>query len=1266
MQFVANGPDVPDSLLRQHEEGQVVLFAGAGVSEAAGLPGFGDLVCELFKALKVTPDDLQQRAICDKQYDTAIRLLEEDHVGRRVAVRRQVATILTAEPDADTRTHESLLTLGQNRMGQTRLITTNFDRLFERVIETKGLDVTHHRAPQLPVPKKRWDSLVYLHGLLTSSRPAVPDLDRLVLSSGDFGLAYLTEGWAARFVTELFRDYVVCFVGYSLNDPVLRYMTDALAADQLLGESRTEMFAFVGHSDDENKAREEWAARNVTPVLYRDDDDHKYLHKTLREWASTYRDGISGKERIIVEYARSRPLKSTRQDDYVGRVLWALSDPSGLPAKRFAELDPVPSLDWLKPLCEQRYGQVHLPQFGIEPILNPEDELQFSLLTRPTPYKLAPWMTPVYAQVPAQMDDVMWQLARWLTRHLGDPELVLWLADRGGQLHPGFSRLIEDQLERLDELSRGGKTEDLARIRADARHAVPGTAMRALWRLVLGNRILPRRRDSSPGVRAHRLLDRVKREGVNVASRMELQALLTAHVSLSRPFSMPSDTPVEDNSTARLQDLVHPRIVLALRQSDYWVSRLKDHLVTPETSPHMLHVFNGLLRDAMDLMRELGQADDRRDGSYHRRPSIASHPQNSRFDNWTVLVDLTRDAWLATAAEAPRSAYVVAESWTTTPYPLFRRLSFFCATHSDVVPPHRAVSWLIADDGWWLWSIETEREVIRLLVHLAGHLASEPQDTLEHAILAGPPSSMYEDFSDAAAQDLIDRKTWLRLAKMKEAGFALGDPAARTLANLASEHPQWALSADQRDEFAVWVSEGPPGPPSPEHVKLPRPHRALLALLQSEADPPSYADDWAELCRDSLRRAAWALCVLGREGRWPVARWREALTVWSDDSDEDLSRRSWRYMSAALSNAPSEHLASIGHEVGRWLKSVAKTTDGNEQAFPRLCRVVIEANRGGLPVDDSDRDPVFTAINHPIGHATEALLQWWYQRTLEDGQGLPENLRGIVTDLCDPAASEFRHGRVWLAVHVISLFRVDPGWTSRYLLPLFDWRQVEDEARAAWSGFLWSPRLYHPLFVEIKPPFLNTAHHYDELGRAAEQYAALLTFAALNPSDTFLSGELKEATGALPDTGLVIASRTLQQSMESAGSQQVASWENRIAPYLDSIWPTAGARKTKEISAGLADLCVKAGDAFPLAVERLEDWFQPLSEHWGCVYELHESDLCRRFPRPALKFLDALIGSELLYLRENLSDCLQQIREADSSLEQDPRFRRLSDLARGG
>ncbi|WP_442881268.1 SIR2 family protein [Acinetobacter sp. ESBL14] len=70
-------------------------------------------------------------------------------------------------------------------------------------------------APTLPIPKKsKWDGIVYLHGRL----PDIKDenaLNSLVITSGDFGLAYLTERWASRFVSELFRNHIVCFIGYT-------------------------------------------------------------------------------------------------------------------------------------------------------------------------------------------------------------------------------------------------------------------------------------------------------------------------------------------------------------------------------------------------------------------------------------------------------------------------------------------------------------------------------------------------------------------------------------------------------------------------------------------------------------------------------------------------------------------------------------------------------------------------------------------------------------------------------------------------------------------------------------------------------------------------------------------------------------------------------------------------------------------------------------------------------------------------------------------
>ena len=131
------------------------------------MPSFAGLAKKIYEELHVTPNAVQETAFKAKQFDRAIGLLEEQVVGGRDIVRRSLAKILTP-PNFDTQNataaHEALLTLGRNSDGQTWLITTNFDRLFEKVIADKGLCISRHQAPQLPVVKNRWNGLVYLHG----------------------------------------------------------------------------------------------------------------------------------------------------------------------------------------------------------------------------------------------------------------------------------------------------------------------------------------------------------------------------------------------------------------------------------------------------------------------------------------------------------------------------------------------------------------------------------------------------------------------------------------------------------------------------------------------------------------------------------------------------------------------------------------------------------------------------------------------------------------------------------------------------------------------------------------------------------------------------------------------------------------------------------------------------------------------------------------------------------------------------------------------
>ena len=1249
-QFVRNGPDIPERLLQAHEDGRVVLFCGAGISYPARLPGFSGLVEKLYAALAVTPNAVQQAAIKAGQFDTAIGLLEGDIVGGRETVRQELSGILTPDLSApsSTATHEALLTLGKTREGPTRLITTNFDRLFEEVIAAKSLTIERFKAPLLPVPKNRWDGLVYLHGLLTAA-PTSSELDRLVVSSGDFGLAYLTERWAARFVSELFRNYTVCFVGYSINDPVLRYMMDALAADRLLGESPPEMFAFGSYSKGKDEeSGNEWRAKNVTPILYPEYKRHAYLHKTLRTWAATYRDGVRGKERIVVEYAMARPLASTRQDDFVGRLLWALSDPEGLPAKRFADLDPVPSLDWLEPLSEERYRHADLDRFDVPPRATVDDKLAFSLIRRPSPYPLAPWMCIADAGARrSRWDKVMPELARWLIRHLDDPALLLWLVKRGGQLHDDLVWWIEHRLDELAKLEREGNTTELAHIRANAPNAIPGPLMRTLWHLLLTGRVKSWLRDFD----VYRWRGRFKRDGLTATLRLELRKTLTPRVSLREPFHWPAEEG-ERREPERMEDLVEWEIVLS---TDHVHTGLRDMPKDERWTaalPELLTDFSALLRDALDLMRELGRAEDRSDLSYTHQPSISEHPQNRAFHDWTALIDLTRDAWLATAVQSPERAALVAESWWHTPYPLFRRLAFFAASQERVIPHRRALDWLLADDQWWLWSVETEREAMRLLVALAPQLDEARLRELEQAVLAGPPREMFkDDIEPERWTRIMDREIQLRLAKIAETGAVLGTAGKERLEALLARYPERKLAADQREEFPTWMGDGNE---LRKFVATPRRRRELIERLRQ---PPStdhwQEDDWRQRCSDNFATTACALCALTKEDVWPTDRWRDALQAWSE---EKLIKRSWRYMAPFLTEAPREVLEALSHSVSWWLQAIAKTFEGHEACFFALARRILALDYQ----DDGDTDdPVFLAINHPVGHVTEALLRWWYRRSLEDGQGLPEELEPAFTELCDTRIDKFRHGRVLLAAHVITLFRVDHEWTTQHLLPLFDWRRSQAEARVVWESFLYSPRLYRPLMEVLKTSFLDTARQYALLGKLQGQYASLLTFAALDPGDTFTISELAAATRLLPQDGLHDSAQALVRALEGAGEPRADYWTNRVTPYLHAIWP-----KTRDnISPGIAEsfgrLCVAAQDAFPEALALLRAWLLPAAHPGYLVHRLHEASLCGRFPEQALDFLSLVIGDQTQWPPSDLAACLEAMRTDAPELETDGRFQQL-------
>jgi NAD-dependent SIR2 family protein deacetylase len=193
VQFVTNGPDIPDALLQAHEEGRVVFFCGAGISYPAGLPGFKGLVEDIYQLSGTAPSDIEREAFARGQFDATLDLLERRLPGQRLAVRRALVQALKPKlhRKGATNTQAALLRLARSREGALRLVTTNFDRVFHVAAKRTGQAFLTYAAPMLPIPKNsRWDGVVYLHGLLPEKADDTA-LNRLVVTSGDFGLAYL-------------------------------------------------------------------------------------------------------------------------------------------------------------------------------------------------------------------------------------------------------------------------------------------------------------------------------------------------------------------------------------------------------------------------------------------------------------------------------------------------------------------------------------------------------------------------------------------------------------------------------------------------------------------------------------------------------------------------------------------------------------------------------------------------------------------------------------------------------------------------------------------------------------------------------------------------------------------------------------------------------------------------------------------------------------------------------------------------------------------
>ena len=295
--------DFPDGLLEAQKNGSLVVFAGAGVSmpPPSNLPNFDALANQVAGA-----------ALQREEREPVDRFLGR-LVQRGVKVHERVHQILSNPDSAPNPLHSDLLRLFEGPV-ETRLVTTNFDLHFTRAAHSLfgTQEIETFSAPALPLGDS-FNGLVYLHG--SADKPP----SRMVLTDADFGRAYLTEGWARQFLQKLFAKYVVMFVGYSHNDPVMNYLARGLPPET--GSPRR--FSLVPGGDNER-----WRFLGIAPVPYPltdDENPHSALGATLSRWADLCRSGALEQEQKIKAIAE-RPVSLDPEElGYIESILKEVS-----------------------------------------------------------------------------------------------------------------------------------------------------------------------------------------------------------------------------------------------------------------------------------------------------------------------------------------------------------------------------------------------------------------------------------------------------------------------------------------------------------------------------------------------------------------------------------------------------------------------------------------------------------------------------------------------------------------------------------------------------------------------------------------------------------------------------------------------------------------------------------------------------------------------------------------------------------------------------
>ena len=319
--------DIPSKLIDASRNGNLVVFAGAGVSKQDPLkfPDFNELVSHIKTEVDLADrmEPFNKDSISCEQY---LGYLEN-----RYDIRTVTSKLLDTNGET-TELHKNIIRLFPSNEA-VRIVTTNFDNAFEYALDTLQIDgIKKYFCPALPVGNS-FSGIVYAHG-------SIHEQDNMVLTSADFGKAYVTQGWASRFLVNLFSEYTVLFIGYSCQDILVDYLTRSISS-----EMRGHVYTLAQNGKDADA----WKMRGVDVIPFAQYSD---LPLIFKEWSDHNKTTTFQRITRIHEIARNEQLSEENESFLLESLNWENINERSIFSREFFNLSK--SISHLRFLLDNR------------------------------------------------------------------------------------------------------------------------------------------------------------------------------------------------------------------------------------------------------------------------------------------------------------------------------------------------------------------------------------------------------------------------------------------------------------------------------------------------------------------------------------------------------------------------------------------------------------------------------------------------------------------------------------------------------------------------------------------------------------------------------------------------------------------------------------------------------------------------------------------------------------------------------------------------